>query len=355
MTINSLQKICVILGAGASHDVLNDGTKLKDPNWKPPLAIDLFNIKNNPVYDDLLLQFRGARALAPKLAPRIAKGMVSVEAELAHYASHPDTSIKELFKFVPPYLRELLYMCGERYTSTPASYVELVITLLSDEPHEVMFVVLNYDRLLEKALELVYPKEFIFGSLNDYVRDERRAKIVKLHGSVDWFKSFGNTSRPWYDEIEQFDPFQEQRDDEIVVSRGQSTTGGHEGTYLFPVLTAPITGKRLTDVVCPTIQIDAAQDFLKDCRKFLIIGTSGLDEDLMELLDSSIDINTNHNLQVEFVSKGRTATNECQARFEKSVRAFDASRPMLHVKNQFRDGFSAYLSSEQFAEFARVR
>ena len=36
---DSLPKACVILGAGASFDVLNEGVRVGDFKWRPPLAI----------------------------------------------------------------------------------------------------------------------------------------------------------------------------------------------------------------------------------------------------------------------------------------------------------------------------
>lgn len=46
-------KACVILGAGASHDVWNPGSPPADESYRPPLAIDLFNIGGHPELPEL--------------------------------------------------------------------------------------------------------------------------------------------------------------------------------------------------------------------------------------------------------------------------------------------------------------
>ena len=58
----------------------------------------------------------------------------------------------------------------------------------------------------------------------------------------------------------------------------------------YPILTAPLAGKGPMQMVCPDAHIDMARSFLGDCRKFLIIGCSGKDDDLLSLLSESIDI-----------------------------------------------------------------
>jgi hypothetical protein len=46
----SLEKVCVILGAGASLDVAGPGAPIKNLSLRLPLAIDLFDIKKHDAY-----------------------------------------------------------------------------------------------------------------------------------------------------------------------------------------------------------------------------------------------------------------------------------------------------------------
>ena len=43
MTSSQKPKLCVILGAGASFDVWNEGSPKINEAWRAPLALDLFN------------------------------------------------------------------------------------------------------------------------------------------------------------------------------------------------------------------------------------------------------------------------------------------------------------------------
>ena len=112
--------------------------------------------------------------------------------------------------------------------------------------------------------------------------------------------------------------------------------------WLYPVLTAPLAGKNLKDAVCPARHMDAARDFLKDCRKFLIIGTSGLDEDLLALLDDSID--ATEVPWIHFVGAGNQ-TDGAPSRFRQGVTAFTNFHVQPPTRQSFNKGLRAYLSS----------
>lgn len=85
--------------------------------------------------------------------------------------------------------------------------------------------------------------------------------------------------------------------------------------------------------------------FLRDCRKFLIIGTSGLDDDLLMLLDDLVPTDKQSFLHLVDMGEGATKTLE---RFNKGVRAF--VRP-YQVQSLFDMGFQKYLATRQISEF----
>ena len=111
-----------------------------------------------------------------------ARETIKKEKELKHYANHKDEVIREHFKHIPAYLRDLLFRASRYYTRVPSSYIRLVQKLLAEYPHDVLFLVLNYDNLLESALERFNTKMFKFREINQYIDDNRKAKDVKLHG-----------------------------------------------------------------------------------------------------------------------------------------------------------------------------
>lgn len=153
MGVEDLPKACVILGAGASYDVHSDYSSLvRSPEFRPPLAQGLFDILNNPEYaSQIMSYYPDAYTLTQDIAPRIASKNVDLETALREYVEHRDPRVRQMFKQVPAYLRDLLHRCSTGYTDVPSCYVQLALRLLSHSPHEVLFIVLNYDTLLETA------------------------------------------------------------------------------------------------------------------------------------------------------------------------------------------------------------
>ena len=110
-------QVCVTLGAGAAHDVHDLGSWTQHPQLKPPLAKDLFNIHaNDDEYPTVISRYDGAALLAQPLARRIAQGEIGLEEALRRFANHPNRLLKEAYKDVPPYLRDL----ETSYTNVPS-------------------------------------------------------------------------------------------------------------------------------------------------------------------------------------------------------------------------------------------
>jgi len=345
-------KACVILGAGASYDIKGGASPYIDSGFRPPLAKELFDIENHPGYWDVIDKYPGAKILAQSLASLISSGQVSIEKELRRCAEHRDPRIRLQFKHIPAYLRDLLYSASYRYTHMPSSYIELAKELLAEHPHDVLFIVLNYDNLLEQALQWFDPK-FKFDNISDYVAADRPAKVVKLHGSINWFKGMpGSTKVSWDNALEGFDIFCKIPENEILVSDMGLPVRDY-GTYgrdhVYPLLTAPLAGKGVSDAVCPDSHVEVAKEFLSSCQKFLIIGTSGLDEDLLAIVDSTLSNPTVYR-HIHIVNSGPGA-DEARKKLEQGIKVFGTN---IDVRNIFREGFRKYLRDglRSFSEFA---
>lgn len=348
--VDALPKACVILGAGASTDVHNGSAPiLRQGNYKPPLARDLFDIERHPEYFQVLQHYRGAQSLAAVLSPLSHSSEFDLEKRLRELAEHTDERVRQQFKHVPAYLRDLLWWASFEYTPTPGTYRQLVQTLLADVPHHVLFLVLNYDTLLEQALSMFDP-QMKFDSMESYVRKGQQAKVVKLHGSINWFKLIGKNGS-WEELVKSQDVLKRTPDDEVHVSgiEGPLTGVLIEGNRPYPVLTAPLAGKSDNDTVCPRTHIETAKEFLKDCRKFLIIGTSGFDEDLMSLLDSSVKVSEppiHPAIHVVDVS------DKPWQRFSTRVRAFNRWT-LVSGSATYGIGFRNYVSSNHLQNFVK--
>lgn len=349
----TIQKACVILGAGASYDVGGEGSP-KNDNFRPPLAIDLFNIQKHESYWNIMRKYSGAKFLGQRLARKSSSGAIDIERELREYANHTNKEIREHFKHIPAYLRDLLFSASTAYTEVPSSYVELVQTLLADYEHDVLFLILNYDNLLEQALTLFHPAKFQFSDINQYVDKSRNVKVVKIHGSINWFRCMpGLGNERWDSAVANFDISEPLPEHEIIVRDGvpEVMSIALKDHRAYPILTAPLAGKGLTASVSPKSHIVAAKESISGCAKFLIIGTSGLDEDLLELLDTTID--PMQGLLLNIVDKAEGA-NDAHSRFEKGVRAFRNPRG-TELLTVFKNGFVNYLKSQPFQDFTKFK
>ena len=354
MTTRTLPKACVILGAGASFDVWDRGTSVIDEKWKPPLTASLFNISENIGYQQILSLYPRATALIQELATiSVTEGASGIENQLRYYAEHTDERVRGHFKYIPPYLRDLLHHASTRYVYAPSCYVQLALTLLTGKhPHEVLFLVLNYDTLMDKALSYV-DGSLIFNAISDYVIRGRQANVVKLHGSVNWFRKLRSARTTGWNEMvdeAELDVLSKPAESEVLVlhtvERVIEAEAPQDRLALYPLLTAPLAGKGPTAYVCPESHIEFSRRFLSGCRKFLVIGSSGLDEDLLSLLDSSIDRPVYVQI-VDYNGAEQTLDN-----FRINVRGFQAVRQMSENPTYDR-GFRDYLYAGELRKFAR--
>src|SRR5437773_1676487 len=93
--ITAIDKVGVILGAGASRDAFNDTGPPRDEQWTPPLAAELFS--QRPVFWPVLAQYPGVRVLASDLGELVRAGKAIMETKLREYANHSDPRIREHF------------------------------------------------------------------------------------------------------------------------------------------------------------------------------------------------------------------------------------------------------------------
>ena len=364
--LDTLPKVAVILGAGANIGIEGLGGGNTNPVWTPPLTRDLFGPKIRlREWEDVIAPYQGARNIAYRLDYSLRRDPeVNLEAQLNEFANHPDQTTRVNFRFVAPFLRDLLRNVSRGYLAAqdPRTLHELVTTLLTEVPkHHVAFITLNYDDFLEQALQIYNPAEYQFTGMGHYVQANRQAKVFKLHGSINWVAPFGNESSDWDAEVRTMEePLAVLVERMDVAKRDYASVRDQpfQGTWLYPMLAVPMPGKA---PLCPPIHTERMRDFLANCRKVLVIGNSGLDDDLLGLIDSALpNVDALH-----YVADITESARMVAARFERRVKGFRwASSKRANSKIEYctypdedvepgREGIAGYVASPEFSRFAR--
>jgi hypothetical protein len=344
--------VIVLTGAGASYDVVDCGKFPTGESWRrPPLADELFDFNRKPEYElKFLAHWHGANMLAGQLAGM--KGH-SLEQRLFELAQHADEESRRWFKDVPPYIRDVIVASAD-WTRRPRNYDKICQILCREHRNDVTFLTLNYDTFLERAIGRD------FATQPSYI--DANPSVVKLHGSVDWWYPIGELREQYSAVIERFDPLHVGG-----VSPGHFSTvnlDSHrkgyrsESYWLFPAITAPLAGKDMSSFVCPSNHLDPAKGRLARCTKLLIMGASGVDGHVLELLEEHLS----EKLQlVHFVGYSPKYSSDhapeddpvrsMLARFRNRVTKLQAAES--HV---FHCGVSAYVDDpEGLDAFARPR
>jgi hypothetical protein len=348
--VSLCKRAVVILGAGASHDLMSPADEAQNARaqYKPPLTEDIFSIQ--PSFQEILDHYPDASALAETI--RVKPQDKALEALLREFSESPIPQRAAQFREVPLYLQELFGVISTKYTERqPRNCAHLVNHMLS-EFGRVAFITLNYDLFLEKALgvpSLGGPID----TLDAYIRPDRL--VVKLHGSVNWARRI----QDWPVGVSRFvrgrsaldlswvgeRPLDEMLDPGIRLL----PDAGHEHRWLdrqpyYPALVVPVEGKY--GFVCPPDHVEGLKEFLRECQNILVIGCSGKDEDLLDLLrDSMSGCGT-----FFLVSMGGTEVEAARERFLVGVPQL---RQAWRNTARFADGFSDFIAKQGVERFAQ--
>ena len=207
-----------------------------------------------------------------------------------------------------------------------------------------MFFNLNYDLFLEDALTNYDHHEF--NSLASYTPQSKKWLYVKPHGSVNWSRILKNCPVDGMgillpSRLQEMPVFSSEL--RVVMwnrhSRGFYIPGGGPPGYLYPQLVVPTD--RPKNFVCPEDQVDQARTFIQNCRRFLLIGFSGHDEDVVDLLQ-----NVPSQSHLTIVSKGDARTI-----FYRISSRVPSLQSKGVVSSFHEDGFSKFVGSKTFEQF----
>ena len=295
-----LSALLVILGAGASFDwrldrgpnVVIDSPAGRIPTRIPPLTDQLFD----SVVDDVQRLFPGVDQLRATIAARVSQGQ-PLERVLADLSEETHDDAQARVREVAPYLRELI---GNATSERRPTTYDSLLTAIQGHELTAFFLTLNYDLLLEEAIGRTYRRTGKIASLSDYVQQGLEWQVVKLHGSVNWVRrtsgpsvdtgGFIGSSRS-EDMPRYLAAISNARIEDEIILKGflpeNDPLGLWDDTYrpLYPAMAMP--SDRKYGFVCPTHHVSSLRDFMLGDPAVLIVGTKGLDADLMELLASS--------------------------------------------------------------------
>jgi len=143
---------------------------------------------------------------------------------------------------------------------------------------------------LEQAISRHYRIEFT--SMDSYFPKDANWSLVKLHGSVQWGREILNGNGRPGNPIALVDSLHGPlRLGELEFLNGYKGSVRARGTqFMYPALAVPVDGK--DEFVCDPSHSDAAKNFLERCTDFLILGFSGLDTHVLNLLKGVSCVNS---------------------------------------------------------------
>jgi hypothetical protein len=311
-----VDRLFVIVGAGASHGCAHPGSVPTNGYLTPPLVTDLF--RPTAHLDAVAAQVLPQYPLA-KLAAADLRGLddsLAIEDVIRRrYKESSNVLDKRIFRAIPPYLQDLLHRVSYSYTDFPQNYESLVTHMLRLK--EVVFVSLNYDVILDNVLGSVDPPT---GDMDWYVNPHRGWSLIKLHGSVNWSRQITSAGGR---EVFTDPPEKMSLSDRITVTpstnlwkiRGFSSSGGSHapGDLRYPVVSVPIG--QADELACPNMHVRFLQDRLATTTglHLLFLGYSGNDREVLALIrNSGSPIET-----LTIVDRSHTGASETAARLSR--------------------------------------
>jgi len=283
-----MRKLCIIIDAGASKDVAGKksaSTSRIGRGWEPPLTTELFEQRST--FEDVLKHFIPVNPLIVRLRNLVATSPESLESLLSKIASSHNPIETVQLKYLAYYLRCLLHNVSKNYIEdSPSNYDALMDAILRRDI-EVLLLTLNYDLFLEATLQSAESHQF--NKLKDYIPSEKRWKLIKLHGSVNWGRRLLNSQREVASgRLKEVDELQIDTGlyPEIFLHDDVSPYPIFDRSLLYPVLAIPIDTKY--EYICPPEHISEAQSFLNDCTNFLVLGCSLKDQTIRDLLGQNV-------------------------------------------------------------------
>lgn len=252
-------------------------------DFTPPLVQQLFH--QGQAFNKILAGYPSVEAIADDFRTKISRKQ-SLEGLLKQLQEKADISRKRQYWEIPLYLQELLWEISANYVISGSTRFHTLVNAIVDSKYEkVLFLTLNYDLFLEKALESI--ERFQWTSLGSYGRTDSRWCVVKLHGSVHWGKQLMNQPTGvshWVHVLQNLEEPPKLADAIQILDNSRASSRFIGGQFYYPALGIPFEGKK--EFHCPPEHIELARRFMSECTDYLVIGFSAFDAHVLELFES---------------------------------------------------------------------
>ena len=337
------RNLVVLIGAGASYDCASGSVSDFDVEFRPPLTKELFAFR--PSFNSILKKYPGAESLSDEIRSRVNLGE-SIEAVLREIAERPDIKIRRQYWEVLFYLQELLGEIGEKYIrSGVTKFVTLLNAIINAKFDSTLILSLNYDLLVEQAFARSENRRF--HDLNSYLSQGESPNFIKLHGSANWGRQLlapVGHGRQMTEILDSLTGEPQLASVPRVLAGYRETHRFVDGLYHFPALSEPIQGSK--HFSCPDVHLKKARELLSQRFRLLVIGFSGLDEHVLELLrpaprlENLCVVNGSKQFGMELINKIPPINNQLIPNW--------TNRELEHVHD---GGFESFMRSGSYRGF----
>jgi hypothetical protein len=196
-------------------------------------------------------------------------------------------------------LQDLMFKISDNYRNIGLSNYDVLLNeaykYAAGMKEDVLFVTFNYDLLIEFSIRKLYPDNFRYLAIEDYIKYP--LKVIKLHGSCNWFRKFkegfslNNKIFPHYSELFRrkytLQQIEENLEKELVIAGGSQFPGPLNTTeYGFPQLLIPFKSK--DSFILPDSHRQYLENNISKVDSILIIGWKGYEETFLNFLKENL-------------------------------------------------------------------
>jgi len=347
-----ITNLTVILGAGASVDLIpsHSMNSIRDNNFKPKVTKDLFNTPGIRVLEENYLLFPGVEQHLGRIRKisNSENSAKSLEVYLRKLREAPEEHDRRFFRHFALYLQSFFHLVSEGFCYTPVNYTHLLGETQKEKIRKVFYVTLNYDLFFDKALK-GYRYDIKSKDIEKYIPSNEKWAYIKLHGSIDWgrpirerwIRNAGLNLSSLLDNIDQLGDDLEKYLEDIEIDFTYHLPNGRR--LLYPAISVPVDGESKYN--CPPKHVEALKKHLDQCQNFLVIGYSGIDRDLLDLLSKK---QGGFN-KIQIVSGSRTEAMKAKKNFlsHRDLRG----KLKNHISLYKGNGFSSFIQDGSLEKF----